>query len=102
MTITTELYNSLKEYKGEEFAALVLVAHGIHLNTKIKKKEWTRESSFSDRIEKRVRSTLHSYPNSVVDDVIDAMFKIHDWEIRNALGGLGGCEAKSFIEIVEE
>jgi hypothetical protein len=101
MTITTKLIEDLIEYKGAEFAALVVMAHGIHLTTKPSKKDMCKGGGFGRKVNDKIKSALWSLDEDLVSEVLFVNSLIGSYEIGQALHGLGGCVQKSFSELAE-
>jgi len=97
-----QLFNDLKKEFPEHIALGVCVAMGIHLSTKIKEKDLSPKGNFEKRVEKKIRNTLWEVSEKDLELIIKLWKCVYDWDIRRALEGLGGCERKTFTQLLEE
>ena len=87
---------------GIETAVLVIQITTIQLALKPTKKEMQGVKSFGDRVIKRAKEVLWDEDPKRVEQAIDLWRVSYDWQIRQEMAGLGGCEKKTFKELLTE
>ena len=95
-----ELFIDVKKEFPERIALLVCVAVGIHLSTKSKDKD--ANGGYEARVEKKIRKTLWEESEKDVECVIKIWKCVYDWEVQRVLGGISGCEKKTFLQMMSE
>lgn len=91
------LYAAVKEEYCDDIALSVCIAFSIHMQTKIEEEDLTESGRYQKRIEENIRDVL--WENDNIDLVIDLESRVYEWDISNALDGIGGCTPKLFKEI---
>lgn len=100
MTKFNNIYDAiLEEYEDAELALMVTQIYTINLTTKIKKKHLIVSGSFTEKVKKKAIKLLWEYDQDKVTLAIGLWDCIYDWELKQSLGGLGGCVKRSFKEI---
>lgn len=102
MTITLDLHRQLTEEFGQDIAMAAVLIHSLHLRMKLKEKDLTDGGNFNRRLKKKTDDLLWAIPADIRDRAFVISKLIHNWEIGRALDGLGGCEAKSFKQLLGE
>jgi hypothetical protein len=90
-----------KEFGDEELALMVAIALCINLTTKPKRKDLTIKGRFSERVEKRIKETLWKHDKDKLEQALSIYRVLYDFEISNALDGLGGCKKKTLKELLD-
>jgi hypothetical protein len=85
---------------GIEAAVLVSQITTIQMTLKPTMKELQGVKSFGDRVIKRAKEVLWEEEPERVEQAIDIWRVSHDWQIRQEMAGLGGCEKKTFKELL--
>lgn len=95
-----ELFTELLKEFEVDVALCVVQITTIQLSLKPKEKEIAGIKSFEERVLKRARDVLWEIDESVLDQSIEIWRVVHDWDIHNSMNGLGGCEKKTFKELL--
>ena len=96
------IFNEIKADFGEQIALSVCQINAIHLTTKVKKKDMGSNSgSFAARVTKKATKLLWELSPEDFQLALALWGCVHDWEIKQALDGLGGCEKKTFKELLD-
>jgi hypothetical protein len=85
---------------GIEAAVLVSQITTIQMTLKPTMKELQGVKSFGDRVIKRATEVLWEEDPKRVEQAIDIWRVSYDWQIRQEMAGLGGCEKKTFKELL--
>ena len=81
-------------------ATLVVAALALNLTMKPKQKDLLKPDRFTDRLNKKTHDLLWEEPPDVVDLIIKIRDAWDEYEQRQALKGLGGCESMRLRDIV--
>jgi hypothetical protein len=92
------IFNAIKADFGEEIALSVCQINAIHLTTKIKAKD-IQGGRFAARVTKKAQKLLWELSPEDFELVLTLWDCVYDWEIKQSLDGLGGCEKKTFKEL---
>lgn len=95
-----EIFNAIKADFGEEVALSACLINSINLTMKVKKKDWT-SSNREERITKKARKLLWELSDEDFSLAMIIWDLIYDWEVKQTLDGLGGCETKTFKELFD-
>ncbi len=87
---------------GNEVAMLVIQITTIQMTLKPTMKELQAVKSFKARVIKRAKEVLWEQEPDRVEQAIDLWRVSYDWQIRQEMAGLGGCEKKTFKELLTE
>ena len=98
----TRIYNAInEEFNNPELAMIVVQIYTIHLTTKVKSKDWTHAGHLTEKVIKKSKKVLWEYPIDDVELAISLWQCVYDWEIGQSMDGLGGCEKKTFKELLK-
>lgn len=92
----TNVYNAIAEEFSPKLALMVIQILTINMTTKIPKDI----STFAGKVEKKARKLLWEESRADVDLALALVDCVHSWEIGQSMHGLGGCERKSFKELL--
>jgi hypothetical protein len=95
-----ELYNQVESEFDAEIALCVIQIMSINLLLKPKVAEMMGEKSFEERIIKKAKKLLWEVDADIVEQSIQVWNQVHDWETHKTLQGLGGCEYKTFKQLL--
>jgi len=96
------LFNQVKKEFDEKTAIVVSCIYAIHICKKVKKKHLKSGSLFTEELTKLFRDSFYELEESELEFCIEVWDCIYDWTIGQSLGGLGGCEPKTFKELLKE
>lgn len=96
------LYNDVAEEFPHNIALGVCIASGIHLSTTIKDKDIDEEGRYTKRVTKKIIKALWEYSAEEMKTIMAIWNVVHDFYTRKTLEGLGGCEIKTFKELIGE
>ena len=96
-----QIFNAIKADFSAEIALSVCQIHAINLTIKAKQKDLV-SGNRTRRVEKRAKKLLWRLADEDFTLVIGLWGLIHDWETRQAMHGLGGCEKKTFLELLQK
>lgn len=94
------LFEAVSDEFGTEVALCVIQISTIHMRLKPKLKELTGEKSFEARVIAKARDLLWETDSTIVEQAIEVWRVSYDWQIRQSMNGLGGCEKKTFKELL--
>lgn len=97
----SNVYDAVSEDYGPKCGLAVCQVLAIAMSTKIKKKDLSKKGRYSRRIEKKVKAALWETNEGVLDVAIECFHVVNDWSIGISMEGLGGCQVKTFRELVE-
>ena len=98
----TRIYNAIhEEFDNRDLAMMVVQIYTINLTTKIKPKDISTPGRFTEKVIKKSKKLFWQYEDCDIDLAISLWQCIHSWENRQAMHGLGGCEKKTFKELLE-
>jgi hypothetical protein len=98
----TKIYNAINlEFDNPELAMMVVQIYTINLTTKIKPSHLHEVGEFTDKVINKAKKVLWEYSCDDVELAIALWKCIHNWQIGQSMNGLGGCEAKTFKELLE-
>ena len=97
-----ELFNQVQSEFDTEIALCVVQIYSINLLLKPKVAEMIGEKSFEERIIKKAKKLLWEIDPSVIEQSIKIWKQVHNWESRKTMQGLGGCEYKTFKQLLGE
>jgi len=95
-----ELFNQVRFEFDTETALCVVQIYSINLLLKPKVSEMMGEKSFEERIIKKAKKLLWESDPSVIEQSIKIWKQVHNWESRKTMQGLGGCEYKTFRQLL--
>ena len=95
-----KLFEAVSDEFGTEVALCVVQIITIQLRLKPKMKELTGEKSFEERVITKAKDVLWETDSSIVEQAIQVWRVTHDWDVRQTMAGLGGCEKKTFKELL--
>jgi hypothetical protein len=96
------IFNAIKADFGEQIALSVCQINAICLTTKVKRKDiGSHGGSFAERVTKKATKLLWESSPEELELALALWGCVHDWEIKQSLDGLGGCEKKTFKELLD-
>lgn len=104
----TKLYSEIKSEFNHDIALLSITAIAIHLSITPSKKDITIKGHFGQKIYKKITQTLWEHRHTEYDhkDSLETVLYItavfYDYDLCKSLNGLGGCQAKSFTQLITE
>ena len=97
------IYNTIaEEFDNPTLALMVVQIYTINLTTKVKPKDIINTGRFTDKLIEKSKKVLWEYPIDDVELAISLWECIHSWETRQTMHGIGGCEKKTFKELLAE
>ena len=98
----TRIYDTIvEEFDNPTLALMVVQIYTINLTTKIRPKDISHPGRFTEKVIEKSKKVLWQSEDSDVELAILLWQCIHSWENRQAMHGLGGCEKKTFKELLE-
>jgi hypothetical protein len=99
----TKMYDAINlEFGNPELAMMVIQIYTINLTTKTKLSHLQESGKFTDKVIKKAKKVLWQYSHDDVELAIKLWQCIHIWEIGQSMNGLGGCEKKTFKELLKK
>ena len=95
-----EILKAISTEFNEDVALCVVQIMTIQMSLKPKLKELTGEKSFENRVITLAKDVLWETDNDIFEQAIQVWRVTHDCEIRNSMHGLGGCEKKTFKQLL--
>ena len=95
-----DIFKAVSTEFSEEIALCVVQIMTIQMSLKPKLKELTGEKSFENRVIALAKDVLWEADNDIVDQAIQVWRVTHDWGVRQSMTGLGGCEKKTFKQLM--
>jgi hypothetical protein len=96
------IFNEIKADFGEQIALNVCQINAICLTTKVKRTDINgRGGSFTKRVIKKAKKFLWESSPEELELSLALWGCAHDWQIKQSLDGLGGCEKKTFKELLD-
>lgn len=95
-----KLFEAVADEFDMDVALAVVQIITIQLRLKPKMKELTGEKSFEERVITKAKDVLWETDSSIVEQAIQVWRVTHDWDVRQTMAGLGGCEKKTFKELL--
>lgn len=97
-----ELFNQVQSEFDTEIALCVVQIYSINLLLKPNMAELKGKKSFEERIIKRAKKLLWEVDADIVERSIQIWKQVHDWQTRKTMQGFGGCEYKTFRQLLGE
>jgi hypothetical protein len=94
------IYNALCSEFGPVIALSVVQINTIDLTLKYKAKDYKQESKRTERILKKAKKLLWELSQEDYDLAVSLWLVTYEWVISQSLDGLGGCEKKTFLELL--
>ena len=94
------MFKAISAEFDEKIALSVLQVVTINQTLKIKESEWSTAGQRVKRITKRAKKILWELNDDEFHLVMSLWDVSHDWEVRQTLQGLGGCETKTFTALL--
>ena len=91
-----KLHSAISEEFSPKIALMVVQIVTINMTTKFPEDI----SRFAEKVEKKARKLLWEESRADIELALELCTVCHDWEIRQSMNGLGGCERKSFKELL--
>ena len=91
-----KLYSAISEEFSPKIALMVVQIVTINMTTKMPKDI----STFAEKVEKKARKLLWEESRADIELALQLFVVCHNWEIGQSMHGLGGCERKSFKELL--
>jgi len=96
------LFEAVHDEFGLDVALCVIQISTIQMSLKPKLKELTGEKSFEKRVITKAKHLLWETDSTIVEQAIEVWRVSYDWGIRQSMNGLGGCEKKTFKELLTQ
>ena len=96
-----EVFNQVQSEFDTEIALCVIQILSINLLLKPYMSELKGKKSFEERIIKRTKKLLWEIDADIVEQSIQIWKQVHNWDTRRVMQGLGGCEYKTFRQLLE-
>ena len=96
------LFEAVSDEFGTEVALCVIQISTIQMSLKPKRKEMTGGKSFEERVIAKAKNLLWETDHTIVEQAIQVWRVSYDWGIRQSMNGLGGCEKKTFKELLTQ
>jgi|688.fasta_scaffold283634_3 hypothetical protein len=93
-------FDAIKNEFGVLIALSVLQIHTINMVTKVKKSDMGAKSNRTERVLKKAKKLLSGISDDEYELALKVWSVLHDWDVRQNLKGLGGCETKTFLELI--
>jgi hypothetical protein len=87
---------------SEEVALSVIQVVTINITKPIKNKHLYGDRDYTAEIINNARTLLHGLPVEKFEEVIALWNCVSEWETRMIMQGIGGCEVKTFKQLLEE
>ena len=97
----TKLYSEIESEFNHDIALLSITAIAIHLSITPSKKDITIKGHFGQKIYKKITQTLWEHKDSL-ETVLYITAVFYDYDLKKSLNGIGGCQAKSFTQLITE
>ena len=92
----SKIYDTIAEEFSPKIALMVVQIITISMTTKIPK-----DLKLMSKVERKARKLLWEESRADVDLALALVDCVHSWEIGQSMNGLGGCERKSFKELLD-
>lgn len=97
-----EMFNAVELEFDTTIALCVVQIYSINLLLKPSMAELKGKKSFEERIIRRAKALLWEVDGDIVAKSIQIWKQVHDWQSRKTMQGLGGCEYKTFRQLLGE
>lgn len=97
----TKLYYAVAADYGPEVALATIQILTINMTTKTKLKDLKTAGRFTEKIKRKVRDLLWECDPQIIQQAFACWEVSNSWQTRQSLQGMGGCEAKTFKELIE-
>jgi len=97
-----EVFNQVQSEFDTEIALCVTQIYSINLLLKPSMAELKGKKSFEERIIRRAKKLLWEVDADIVEQSIQIWKQVHNWQSRKTMQGLGGCEYKTFRQLLGE
>jgi GTPase Era involved in 16S rRNA processing len=94
------VFKAINEEFDEKIAISVVQVITINSTLKLRDSEWSVAGQRVKRITKRARKVLFELNDDEFHLVMSLLDVSHDWKNKQSLQGLGGCEVKTFKELL--
>lgn len=97
-----KFYDAVAAEYGPEVALATIQILTINMTTKIKLKDLKTAGRFTEKIKRKVKDLLWEYDPQIIQQAFACWEVSYAWQTRQSLQGMGGCEAKTIKELVDE
>ena len=97
-----KLYDAVAADYGSEVALATIQILTISMTTKTKLKDLKTAGSFTEKIKRKVKDLLWECDPQIIQQAFACWEVSHSWQTRQSMQGMGGCEAKTIKELVDE
>ena len=97
----TKLYYAVAADYGPEVALATIQILTISMTTKTKLKDLKTAGRFTEKIKRKVKDLLWECDPQIIQQAFACWEVSNSWQTRQSLQGMGGCEAKTFKELIE-
>lgn len=98
-----KFYDAVAAEYGPEVALAAVQILTVNMTTKIKPKYLKTTGRFTEKIERKAKDLLWECDSQTLQQAMACWRVSQSWQTRQSLHlqGLGGCEAKTFKELIE-
>ena len=97
-----KFYDAVAAEYGPEVALAAVQILTVNMTTKIKPKCLKTTGRFTEKIKRKVKDLLWECDPQIIQQAFACWEVSHSWQTRQSLQGMGGCEAKTIKELVDE
>ena len=98
----SEMFDDLSKEFDSHIAMKVCMAIGIQLSIKLKDKDLLEEGYYTNRLIKKFKKVFWEETPEDLELIIKLWKVSYDYETTKTLQGTGGCEMKSFKQLIGE
>ena len=96
-----KVYDAVAAEYGPEVALAAVQILTVNMTTKIKPKDFKTAGRFTEKIKRKAKDLLWECDPQVIQQALACWEVSNSWQTRQSLQGMGGCEAKTFKELIE-
>ena len=97
-----KFYDAVAAEYGPEVALAAVQILTVNMTTKIKPKDFKTAGRFTEKIKRKAKDLLCECDPQVIQQALACWEVSNSWQTRQSLQGMGGCEAKTIKELVDE
>ena len=97
-----KFYDAVAAEYGPEVALAAVQILTVNMTTKIKPKDFKTAGRFTEKIKRKAKDLLWECDPQVIQQALACWEVSNSWQTRQSLQGMGGCEAKTIKELVDE
>ena len=96
-----KFYDAVAAEYGPEVALAAVQILTVNMTTKFKPKHLKNTGSFTEKIERKAKDLLWECDPQTLQQAMACWRVSQSWQTRQTLQTQGGCEAKTFKELIE-